>query len=302
MTNLFPDKRLKDILQIAQQRLKEAGVDNPQLDTRLLAAHALSCNRMQIMTQAERVMKPEEIAAIYRLIDRRAKREPVARIIGEREFWGLPIGLNEATLEPRPDSETLVETALAKMETLTSSAKMSAEALAKTKSLSPNVLDIGAGSGCLLLALLSKWPNATGLGVDISPRAVEQARLNAGRLGFAERAAFRVNYWLEGLGETFDVIISNPPYIACGDIPNLMPEVRDFDPHEALDGGEDGLDVYRFLIPQLPLFLNPNGFAVFEVGQGQAEAVKELFLKNGFTKVTIHNDLGGIERCVAASA
>ncbi len=301
VANLFPEKRLKDIVQIAQQRLKEAGVDDPQFDTRLLAAHALSCNRMQIMMQAERIMTAEEIAAVYRLIDRRAAREPVARIIGEREFWGLPIALNEATLEPRPDSETLVEAALTKMEGLTSSAKLSAEAMAKTKSLALNILDLGSGSGCLLLALLSKWPNATGLGIDISPRAVEQARINAERLGLADRAAFRVNYWLEGLGETFDVIISNPPYVASGDIPNLMPEVRNFDPHEALDGGADGLDVYRFLIPQLPLFLNPNGFAIFEVGQGQAEAVCGLFRGAGFANVATHTDLGGVMRCVAAA-
>ena len=164
----------------------------------------------------------------------------------------------------------------------------------------PRIIDLGAGTGCLLLALLHELPQATGLGVDIAPRAIEQATINAERLGLSGRAAFQVGNWLDGITGTFDLIISNPPYIAASDIPKLMPEVREYDPLAALDGGADGLDIYRHLIPQLSRFLNPDGFVVFEIGQGQAAAVSEMFRAAGFTGISAHKDLGGVERCVAA--
>jgi release factor glutamine methyltransferase len=285
MTN--KPQALSAVLYRTQDALAQAGIDNPSLDTRLLVAHALGCEHVDLALEPERILTPEEIAKIDALIARRAKREPVARILGLREFWGLSFALNEATLEPRPDTEALVEVVL----------KSRAPSLGPR---TPTFLDIGTGTGCLLLALLHELPEATGLGIDIAPRAVQQARHNAGRLGLTTRASFRVNYWLEALGEMFDIIVCNPPYVASADIPSLMPEVRDHDPHEALDGGADGLDVYRFLIPQLPYFLNPSGLAVFEIGQGQAEAVTALFRTAGFTKTSVHKDLAGIERCIAA--
>jgi release factor glutamine methyltransferase len=290
--------RLTAFLQNAQQELAQKGVDNPQLDARLLVAQALGCDRLQLALQPERVLTVQEIATLQSLIDRRANREPVARIFGLREFWGLPFALNEATLEPRPDSETLISVC-------TEQASNTGQAHHETPMipnpcLLPSVLDLGTGTGCLLLALLHEMPNATGLGLDIAPRAVDQARQNAERLGLSSRATFRVNNWLEGITDCFDIILSNPPYIAHDEIVALMPEVREHDPMVALDGGKDGLDIYRHLIPQLPRHLNPNGFVVFEVGQGQAKSVSALLRIAGFSNVTVRKDFGGIERCVAA--
>jgi release factor glutamine methyltransferase len=162
-------------------------------------------------------------------------------------------------------------------------------------------LDAGTGTGCLLLALLHELPEATGVGVDINPQAVDQARDNAENLGLQTRAMFRISNWLDNIvTDTFDMIIANPPYIVSKDIPTLMPEVRNYDPLAALDGGEDGLAAYRVLIPQLRERLKPGGVAVFEVGLGQAMRVGEMFTQSGFTSVTFHMDLGGVERCVKA--
>jgi len=282
-----PALTLTTTIHRAQNALARAAVLNPSLDARLLIAHALYLTRADLVTNPNRQLTEPETAAIDALIARRKNREPVARILGLREFWGLPFGLNEATLDPRPDSETLIETTL-------KSLRLGPWAL------SPNILDLGTGTGCLLLALLHELPEATGLGLDISPRAVQQATENADRLGLASRADFRTNNWLEGLTETFDIIISNPPYIKSADIPSLMPEVRNHDPSAALDGGADGLAAYRHLIPRLPDFLKPSGLVVFEIGQGQAKAVSALFRASGFTEITAHNDLAGIERCLTA--
>ncbi len=269
-------------LSAAQNRLAAAGVDNPALDARLLIAAALELDRVQLLTQNERTLTDKEEKKIEALISRRESREPVARILGLREFWGLLFGLNEATLEPRPDSEMLVETALSFIKTRPS-----------------RLLDLGTGTGCLLLSLLHEWPEATGLGIDLAPRAIEQAQENAHRLGLEKRAAFRTGNWLEGLAETFDLIVSNPPYIPAGDIETLAPEVRQYDPLLALDGGKDGLAPYRYLIPLLPAFLNPNGSVFFEIGIGQAEAVASLLKETGFTDIFTKPDLGGIDRCVS---
>ena len=265
-----------------RERLNAAEIDNPQLDARLLIAHGLGLDRAQLLSQSQRVLTEGEIAVLDALISRRVQRESVARIIGSREFWSLNFGLNEATLEPRPDSETLIEAVL------------------KIRKEGNRILDLGTGSGCLLLALLHETPKATGLGIDINPRAVEQATQNAVALGLGERAVFRQGSWLTGVAETFDILISNPPYIRATDIPDLMPEVRDYDPMLALDGGADGYDPYRRLIPQLSCFLNPQGIACFEVGIGQAPLVADLFRREGFANITTHKDLGGVERCVTA--
>lgn len=274
---------LQQILQAATARLAAAGVENPVVDARILAAAALGCDRALLLTRLE--MADAEAERFMAMIDRRARHEPVARILGVREFWGLPLLLNEATLEPRPDSETLVETALKQYE----------------KQNALRVLDLGTGTGALLLALLSEWPRASGLGRDIAPRAVEQARENAERVGLSARAAFEVGDWLEGLSARFDVIVCNPPYIATHEKESLMPEVRDYDPALALYGGPTGLEVYDALIPQLGRFLNGGGRAFFEVGHRQAARVRALFEKNGFQDVQDIKDLAGIPRCVCAA-
>jgi len=279
----MPETKLSAFVAGSIKKLKTAGIDNPDLDARLLIGDALGLDRADIFSQSDHILKPEEIAQIQTYIARRLKHESVARIIGEREFWSLPFGLNEATLEPRPDSETLIEVALS-----------------KNKKQELSIFDLGAGTGCLLLSLLHELPKATGLGIDIAPRAVEQAQKNATRLGLEGRAKFQMNNWADGITEKFDIVISNPPYIAHEDIAGLMPEVGNYDPVAALDGGEEGLEVYHFLIPQLSRLLKPQGFAIFEVGIGQAKTVGDIFKKNGFTEISTHRDLSGIERCVVA--
>ena len=280
---------LQTFLQHATARLAAAGVDSPALDARLLTAHALICDRAALLAQQGRELTPQETAQIETLLARREQREPVARILNQREFWSLPFALNEATLDPRPDSETLVETTLSTISSLQPPAS------------SLRLLDLGTGSGCLLLALLHELPKATGLGLDQAPRAIDQARANAANLGLEDRATFRQGDWLNGLGESFDIILSNPPYIASTDIPALEPEVRDHDPAAALDGGADGLAPYRQIIPKLKNHLNPHGLAIFEVGQGQAPAVHALFREHGFPETLEAKDLGGIIRCVYAT-
>lgn len=274
---------LHTYIQESQERLAEAGIGNPSLDARLLIAHALGLDRAALVTQEDRPLAEGDIAAADTLIDRRVRREPVGRILGQREFWGLPFLLNDATLEPRPDSETLIETALT---------------LYKNKPAPQSLLDLGTGTGCLLLSLLHEWKEAQGVGIDISPRAIRQAQENARALNLDERASFRIGNWLHELNGTFDLILSNPPYIPTRDIPHLQPEVRLFDPSAALDGGPEGLDPYKLMIPKLPPFLKDGGALLFEVGDGQAEAVCSLLRAEGFENIAVRKDLGGLARCV----
>ena len=272
----------------AEARLKAAGADNPTLDVRILMAHALDLDRAQLLVRSDQMLNDVEQAKITTLITRRANREPVSRILGQREFRSLRFGVNEATLVPRPDSETLIEATLKLLSSLEDDAEL-------------HVLDLGTGTGCLLLSLLHEFQNATGLGIDKVPRAVEQALDNAEHLGLSSRATFKTGNWADGIDEKFDIVISNPPYIAHAEIAKLMPEVREHDPHLALDGGDDGLSVYRLLIPQLPRLLKPQGLAVFEIGEGQDAEVCKLFQKIGFHNILLHQDLAGIQRCITVS-
>lgn len=276
---------MSDALAAANQLLTKSDIDNPAFDARLLIAHALDIDRLSLVTQSQRELTENEQLKINELITRRATREPVARILGLREFWGLPFALNEATLEPRPDSETLIEA------TLNATTD-------KTKTL--KILDLGTGTGCLLLSLLHEMPNATGLGIDIAPHAVRQATENAQRLNIQNRVMFQQGNWLDGIIEQFDLIISNPPYIRNADIKTLSPEVKHFDPITALDGGADGYDPYLHLIPLLPARLNTESTVCFEVGQGQGTTVAALLKDTGFTNISTHNDLGGITRAIIA--
>lgn len=264
------------------QKLRAAGIDNPTLDATLLIGHTLNLSRTDLLNHANRLLSAEETIKLDALIARRCRHESVSRILGSRPFWTLQFDLNEATLEPRPDSETLIAATLAVL---------------SDKNAPLSILDLGTGTGCLLLSLLSELPNARGLGIDKAARAVEQATANAALNNLADRASFQTGDWLQGLTERFDIIISNPPYIVRDDIPTLMPEVRDYDPALALDGGPDGLDIYRHLIPQLRNYLNSNGLVVFEVGTGQADDVCALLTQQGFATQT-HQDLGSIARCI----
>ncbi len=274
---------LRTLRHAAEARLRAVGVDTPELDARLLLQHALGLTREQLLFDAEALLTPQQAAAVHALIERRAAREPVSRILGERAFWSVELSLNADTLDPRPDTETVVEAVL--------------DAI-PDRSAPLRILDLGTGTGCIALALLAELPNATGLGVDVSPGAVDAAIDNARRNGLESRARFQTGNWGDGITERFDLVLSNPPYIPSGDIPSLDPEVRAHDPQRALDGGADGLDAYRIITAQLPRLLKPQAIMALEVGAGQAAAVAALLEAQGVCVTGVFRDLGGIERCV----
>ena len=263
--------------------LRDAGIDNPRLDARLLLAHALGVTTEALLRDPHTKIDPTPYIA---LITRRAAREPLALITGHREFWSLDLAVSPATLIPRPDSETLIEAARAAFPDPTQVRR---------------ILDLGTGTGCLLLAALTEFPAAFGIGTDRSPAATALARDNAAMLGMAARAAFLCADWATAFTQTvpgrFDLILSNPPYIPTGDLPTLMPEVAHHEPSSALDGGPDGLDAYRRILPELLNLLAPGGIAVLELGQGQADPVTALAQAAGFTAAT-SADLAGIPRAL----
>ena len=250
---------------LAMRQLRQAGFDNPGLEARLLAEEA-----------------GDDPARFASLLARRLAREPMAYILGRRGFWTLDLEVSPATLIPRPDSETLIE---------------AAQAAFPDRRAVRSVLDLGTGSGCLLLAARSEFPAAWGRGVDRAPAAIALAARNARGVGLASRAAFVRADWAAPVGQKFDVILCNPPYIRTGDIPTLMPEVARHEPRAALDGGPDGLAAYRLLIPVVPALLNPKGAAIFELGQGQADAVAALAARNNLS-TGLRHDLGGIARAL----
>ena len=269
--------------------LAQAGIEEAEADARVLVGHALDIDRTTLLTHGERALTPDEIKAIDGLAARRLKREPVARIIGAKEFWSLSLAINSSVLVPRPETETIVEYVLDGM----------ASKASRTERL--RVLDIGTGSGALLLALLSELPNAGGTGTDISAAALEVARANAERLGLASRCHFACCDMAAGLNGPFDLIVSNPPYVARNDIAHLAPEVRDYDPTIALDGGNDGLDCYRLIAAEARRLLAPDGRLVVELGAGQEPAVRALFTKFGLTAGEAREDLAGIPRALGAT-
>ncbi len=273
--------KVADAICDATKRLRAAGVDAPRRDARLLLADAMGVGHPALLDVGSHLSVTESARFVDKLV-RREAREPVARIRGAREFWGLEFALSEATLDPRPDTETLVEAALAAF----------ADAPPR------RILDLGTGSGCILCSLLHEWPGAIGVGVDISEAAVMTARRNALNLGLAERAEFVVGDWDDAVGDRYDLVVSNPPYVRSSDIAVLAPEVAAFDPRLALDGGADGLDAYRRITPLLPRLLARGGVAVLEVGLSQAEEVGHLCARSGLDPVTVRTDLSGIPRAL----
>jgi release factor glutamine methyltransferase len=269
-------------------RFKSGQVESAELDARMLVGAALGLDLTGMITAANRRLTADESMRLDDFARRRLVGEPVARILGSKEFWGLPLNLSAATLVPRPDTETVVELAL----------EMLHAAPAPNRRL--RILDIGTGSGAILLALLSELPDAYGVGTDISEAALRTASANAARLGFKPRAAFVACDYAAALSDTFDLIVSNPPYIRSAEIGDLAAEVRDHDPHRALDGGADGLDAYRALIPQAAPLLAPRGALVVEVGQGQAQEIEGLMTAVGLMlDGPAKADLAGIRRAVA---
>jgi release factor glutamine methyltransferase len=272
------------------QAFRAAGIAEPQADARILAADALGLSRAQLVSQAERRLTPAEIEALAARAARRLAREPVSRILGAREFWGLRLAIDNAVLDPRPDTETVVETALDWITTR------------HLRNETLRVLDIGTGSGALLLALLSEIPAAFGVATDKSVAALLVARGNARCLGLADRCAFVACDFATPVRGPFDLVVSNPPYISTAAIATLAPEVRDHDPPLALDGGEDGLDAYRAITADALRLLAPRGRLVLELGQGQADAVSGLAVAAGLSVETIRADLGGVSRALCAAA
>lgn len=277
------------MLRQVRDRLAAGGVDEPEADARALLLEATGLAPLDLITGAGDALDEEAAARLEGLVVRRLAGEPVGRIRGQRLFWGLPIRLSVGTLEPRHDSEALIEEALLRFKT------RRGEAL--------RVLDLGTGSGCLLLALLSEWPMARGLGIDLSDDAVRTASANAALNGLDGRSIFRTGSWTTAVSKAesragFDLVISNPPYIPAGEIAALAPEVRSHDPRLALDGGPDGLNAYRVIIPALAGLIAPGGGAVLEIGAGQEGDVSALAREAGFSRISTRRDLGGRVRAI----
>ncbi len=273
------------LLKETVKRLKDNGVDMPVLDARLLLQYALGIDWAALFTGPDRELSAEETRAIEALIGRRLAREPISRIVGRRGFWKFDLAVSPATLDPRPDTETLIVAVLK---------------LLPDMAAPMTVLDLGTGSGAILLALLGELPGATGTGVDLSDEAVGTAYANALELGMQDRVEFIARDWNEVPLGRHDIVVSNPPYVRSGDIPHLAPEVKDFDPIAALDGGPDGLDAYRSLAALVPAVIAPGGLLALEIGAGQAEEVEAIFAAAGFGLFGRWKDLGGIERVVTA--
>ncbi len=255
----------------------------PALEARLLVGHVLGLSREAMVAHPQRPVAAAEARAVDGLVARRQRGEPLAYILGEREFWSLPFAVNPDVLIPRPDSEAVVETALSHLD---------------DRDRPVRILDLGTGSGCLLLALLHECENATGVGVDCSQAALRVARSNAGRLGLDERCSFVCANWGGGLAGRFDLIVSNPPYIDAQSFARLDPTVRCFEPAVALLAGADGLDAYRALSAHLERLLALGGLAVVELGAGQRHGVARLLAAAGLGAIAVGHDLCGHERCL----
>ncbi|MEQ9638461.1 MAG: peptide chain release factor N(5)-glutamine methyltransferase [Alphaproteobacteria bacterium] len=278
---------LGETLDTAVSRLTEAGVPDARLDAELLLAHVLGDERWRLRFRRDEPMSADRRERFDALIDGRAARRPVSRLLGAREFWSLDFAVDDAVLDPRPDSEVLVQAALAAI---------------GDHQAALRIVDLGVGSGCLLLALLSELPNATGLGIDRSSAATRTARANAAALGLSHRASFVVGDWGAALTPGgFDLAVTNPPYIAGDEFTGLMPEVARGDPRLALDGGADGLEAYRALAPQLVRLLRAQGSVVVEHGTGQSDAVRRLLDLAGLDVAEPVHDLAGHKRCLVAT-
>lgn len=276
------------------------GMDTPILEARLLLQHVLNKSHERLLLDSKEVVNDDQLKTLSDLTARRVAGEPISRMTGMRGFWKYDFKISPETLDPRQDSETVIEAAL----------KLSPSLVQKVQSIDPawkpdfkdvRVLDLGTGSGCLLLSLLGEWAGAKGVGLDISAGAIATANENGMRLGFADRATFLAMDWNAYTPENqFDIVISNPPYIAESERAGLADNVLQFDPPAALFAGEDGLDAYRSIIALLPKFLKTGGWVLFEIGHKQAEAVTNMLAKAGFGMLQTFPDLAGNDRVVVA--
>ena len=287
MTGISAGQTVETARRALAKKLHAAGIDSAELDARLLTGAVLQLDLTGLITSISRRLATSEALTLDGFVRRRIAGEPVARILGWKEFWGLPLKLSASTLVPRPDTETVVEAALE-----------NARGLAPDRPL--RIADIGTGSGAILLALLHELPHAFGIGTDISPEALRTARSNAIDLKLSSRAAFVACDYAAALSDAFDLVVSNPPYVRTSDIAGLATEVRDHDPRPALDGGADGLAAYRALIPQAEALMRPGGALVVEAGRGQSSDIESLMTAAGLTvDCPPKPDLAGVPRAVS---
>lgn len=279
-------KTIRETLNEARALLRSVGIPTYQLDSRVLLEHATGKTREIIAGYPETLLELEEQEIFFTLIKRRASYEPIAHLTGKREFWGREFIVTRDTLDPRPDSETLIEQALK---------------LFPDKNTPLRILDLGTGTGCLLLTLLAEFPSAQGIGVDISDAALHVAKKNSSNLGLEKRVQFTLQCWASGIDGSFDLIISNPPYIKSADLTLLQPEVSLYEPRIALTGGIDGLDCYRAIAPDIARLLSDSGYAILEFGLGQETAISEILLTHHLQPISYGIDLAGIIRCVVAN-
>ena len=270
------------------EQFRAADIESPELDARVLIGHALGLDHAGLVSAAARQISDLTATQIERFAARRLAREPVARIVGMREFWGLPLTVTPDVLVPRPETETVVELALDLVD----------RAGPRTRSL--RIADLGTGSGAILIALLTELPNAHAVGTDTDARALMVARANAARLGLSARAAFIACDFGAALAGPFDLVVSNPPYIVSAEIATLSIEVREHDPPCALDGGADGLSAYRVIGADAPRLLGPGSHLVIEIGAGQEQDVTALLEANGLAMAATRPDLSSVVRALAA--
>lgn len=264
------------------EKLAAAGIDSARLDARVLLAHVMDLRTGELLTAKD--PSPEQMARYEELLERRAAREPAAYITGEREFWSLPFAVGPGVLIPRPETETLLEEAM----------RMFSDREAKL-----DVLDLGTGSGCLLIAFLKDYSNARGVGVDRSTEALCWARTNGQALAVADRIEWREGGWPAGEGGTYDLVLSNPPYLTLAEASELAPEIARYEPASALLAGADGLNAYRAIAPLIPRYLKPGGRAVLEIGAGQVDTVSQILAGQGLEIMAVKPDLSGVPRSIA---
>lgn len=274
-----------EVVDESTARLAAAGIEEPRRQVRRIVVAAMRLSPAEVFAHPQRHVGDEERVRIETIIERVAAREPLSRVLGHREFWGLEFILSPDTLDPRPETETIVDAVLACL---------------PDREKPYRLLDLGTGSGCLLLALLAECPRASGIGVDIASGAATTARHNAERLGMQDRAHFLAGDWGAAIAGSFDVVVANPPYIATAELSALPPEVREHDPRRALDGGADGLAAYRAIARDLPRLLTPGGLFAAELGIGQANAVANMIAEGGLAVERAAPDLAGIPRALVA--
>ena len=276
-----------DAVRSIAHHLEQAGIDEAVSEARLIIGHALDLTRSEVIGRKDEKLSENQMIRCLSLTKRRSACEPMAYLIGEKEFWSLPFTVSQETLIPRPDSETLISAVLDH---------------SRKAGTPKRLLDIGTGSGCLLAALLSEWPRATGIGIDSNNGAVTVARQNLDTLGLAGRCDIVEATWPTYCpGEKFDLIIANPPYIPTVDIPSLNRDVRDYEPLSALDGGPDGLAIHREIADNAGAVLETDGLIAVEFGFGQSGEIKLLYGAAGFNPTQIHTDLSGTDRCLLAT-